>query len=401
MLGALGVTGASVSGAATRAPQAGASARAASYAEAISGTQLWVKRYNGTGNGFDSAGSVAVSPGGGKVFVTGSSTGATSRGDYATVAYSTATGGQLWVSRYHGPGYSTAHAMVVSPDGSKVFVTGESERTTSGGDYTTVAYNASTGEQLWAKRYNGTGNRYDFAYAIAVSPNGSRVFVTGSSTGVTSGSDYATVAYNTATGAQLWVKRYDKGDDDANSVAVSPSGGKVYVAGHPATLAYSATSGALLWHRRDSGSSVAVSPGGGKVFVTGTSTGRTSGEDYATVAYSTATGAQLWVKRYNGPKNGPDRAAAMAVGRGGGKVFVTGSSGGTFPYADYATVAYSTATGAQLWVKRYNGPASRDDIAHSVAVSRTGKVFVTGQSIGAIRDDYYSGFDYATVAYSG
>ena len=51
--------------------------------------------------------------------------------DFATVAYDAGTGTRAWTSRYAGPGgsYDRPSAMVVSPDGSKVFVTGESEDT--------------------------------------------------------------------------------------------------------------------------------------------------------------------------------------------------------------------------------------------------------------------------------
>ena len=53
-------------------------------------------------------------------------------------------------------------------------------------------------------------------------------------------------------------------------------------------------------------------------------------------------------------------------------MFVTGTSeGGTSQY-DYATVAYSAATGTRLWARRYNGEGQGDDHAYSVAVSRTG-----------------------------
>jgi hypothetical protein len=58
-----------------------------------------------------------------------------------------------------------------------------------------VAYSAATGAQLWVRRYNGPGHKDDGASTVAVSPAGSRVFVTGGSIGATSHIDYATIAY--------------------------------------------------------------------------------------------------------------------------------------------------------------------------------------------------------------
>jgi len=55
----------------------------ATIAYAASGTQQWVARYNGPGNYYDQATSVAVSPATGTVFVTGANA-----ADYITVAYS-------------------------------------------------------------------------------------------------------------------------------------------------------------------------------------------------------------------------------------------------------------------------------------------------------------------------
>jgi hypothetical protein len=65
-----------------------------------------------------------------------------------------------------------------------------------------VAYDASTGAQLWVERYNGPGKADDYAYALAVSPAGSGVFVTGESAGSTGSLDYATLAYGETCGAQ-------------------------------------------------------------------------------------------------------------------------------------------------------------------------------------------------------
>ena len=150
--------------------------------------------------------------------------------DYFTIAYRAATGAQRWTARYSGPvGDSIPGSMTVSPSGKTVFVTGDSRGATSGHDYATVAYSTATGARLWARRYNGRANRDDSAAAVAVTPGGGQVLVTGYSQSAASGADYATVAYNTATGAQQWVRRYDgpaRLDDKASSLGVSPPGGR-------------------------------------------------------------------------------------------------------------------------------------------------------------------------------
>ena len=382
------------------------------------GGELWVKRYNGPANSGDGASALGVSPDGSKVFVAGGSSDFSDYADYATVAYDAGTGARLWVKRYNGPANDDdfVTALAVSPDGSRVFVTGESMGSTSNLDYATVAYDAATGAKLWVKRYNGPANYHDGAFALAVSPDGAKVFVTGGSAAGRTSGDYATVAYDAASGAQLWVGRYNgpaNDDDGAQALGVSPDGSKVFVTGHSygssgyldyATVAYDAASGAKLWAKRYSGSvndavgdALAVSPDGSKVFVTGESFGPSGSFDYATVAYGAATGSKLWVKRYNGPASSSDAADALGVSSDGSKVFVTGKSEGTggFFDVDYATVAYDAANGADLWVERYDGPANGFDGALALGVSSDGsEMFVTGKSYGS------SGFtDYATVAY--
>src|SRR5579862_8912651 len=315
-LGTTGLTGTGVSSAASRPLRVPAAT--APRAPAVRGAQLWVQRL-ATASA-TTPDSVAVSPGGSTVFVTGQTTGATSAD--TTVAYNASTGARKWTKR--STSFSdgdTAAAVAVSPTGKQVFVTGTSSHFSGGNvsfDYVTVAYNAATGAQQWVRHYNGPAKPSDNSpVAVAVSPSGKTVFVTGTSHGKTSGPDYATVAYSAATGAQQWVKRFTS----------------------PGTGVQSA----------DAPSSLAVSPTGNSVYVTGASGSSVS--PYTTVAYNAVTGAQRWVKQYSRPPAG-SAATSVAVSRTGGMVFVTGDSGG-----NYATVAYNASTGQQAWAKRYLGIA--------------------------------------------
>src|SRR5207247_950822 len=99
-------------------------------------------------------------------------------------------------------------AEAISPDGSELFVSGFSVG--SGGnsdDFATVAYDTSTGAVRWIRGYNGPGGSNDMINAMAVSPDGTKVFVTGFSTGESGSDDIATAAYDAASGRLLWAFR--------------------------------------------------------------------------------------------------------------------------------------------------------------------------------------------------
>jgi len=272
------------------------------------------------------------------------------------IAYDSATGAQLWDTST-GAGLSVA----VAPDGHAVFVINQVRNSSGNWDYSTAAFDAVTGSQLWASRYNGRANGDDFPVALAVGPGGGTVFVTGASKGRTTGADYATVAYAAATGRQLWASRYNghgRSGDSPAAIAVSPRGGAVFVTGRSAddfaTVGYAAATGTALWTRRygradrnDFATAVAVSLNGRRVFVTGISEGRTSRQDAATVAYAAASGSRLWVRRIRDAY----ASAVFVSPLGGGTVLVAGTGDDSSRRNSYfLAVAYGTVTGRTKWV---------------------------------------------------
>ena len=370
-----------------------------------SGSQQWASRYNGPANSEDIAYAIAVDSSG-NVYITGSSLGSGSGLDFATIKYNS-SGVQQWASRYNGPANADDIAYSIAVDGSgNVYVTGSSLGSGSGLDYATVKYN-STGAQQWVSRYNGPANAEDIAYSISVDSSGN-VYVTGSATGSGTGRDFATVKYNSS-GSQQWASAYNGPggvDDIAYSIAIDGSS-NVYVTGSSlgsgtgldyATIKYN-SSGSQQWASRYNGPastadisySIAVD-GSGNVYVTGSSGGSGTGLDFATVKYN-SLGSQQWASRYNGPASTDDIAYSIAVDSTG-NVYVTGSSGGSGTGLDFATVKYNSS-GTQQWAPRYNGPASVDDKANSLAIDGSGNVYITGSSLGS-----GSGLDYATIKYN-
>jgi len=314
-----------------------------------SGVQQWVQRYNGPGNNWDEAQSLTVDASG-NVYVTGKSYGFPTSYDYATVKYNS-SGVQQWVQRYNGPGndWDEAHSIAVDPFGN-VYVTGFTSVGTTDWDYATIKYNSS-GAQQWVQRYDGPRHFYDEAQSIAVDASGN-AYVTGYSWGIAGqSSDYVTIKYNSS-GVQQWIQIYNgtiNSNDEATSIAVDAFG-NVYVTGSSkgtgydyATIKYN-SSGVQQWVQRysntgnnnDNATSLIIDVSG-NVYVTGSSVGLGTGNDYATIKYN-SSGVQQWVQRYN---NIAGFDYPMSIGLdASGNAYVTGYSYGSGT-CDYVTVKYS------------------------------------------------------------
>ncbi|MDD2890672.1 MAG: SBBP repeat-containing protein [bacterium] len=380
------------------------------------GDTMWVRKYNGPDNSDDQAYAIAVDKNG-NVYVTGRSVGTGTGYDYATLKYNR-LGTEMWARRYNYSSsiYNTDGANSIAVDDSgNVYVTGDSYSGTNY-DYATIKYNSS-GDTIWAKRYNGPEDNHDKAYAIAIDNSGN-VYITGESS-LYSGT-YATIKYNSS-GDTMWVRRYSaagKGykayeepkEYDYNktkgfarmgggaAIAIDNSG-NVYVTGeswdssfgYATTIKYNLT-GDTAWVRKyysgrwAEGTALALDSNG-NVYITGRE-GHTIGDttvDYVTIKYNNS-GDTMWVRKYNGTGNRIDCATGIALDNNG-NVYVTGYSEGNGTYTDYATIKYSSS-GSEEWVQRYNGPGNNTDYAYAIAVDNKGYVYVTGISHGIGTDDY-------------
>jgi len=106
------------------------------------GDKIWEARYNAAGGNTEEAHAMVLDTKG-DIYVTGNSSGPTGR-DYATLKYNS-SGVQQWVMRYNGPGnaYDDALSIAVNSSGD-VAITGSSPGATSATDYATVKYSQTT-----------------------------------------------------------------------------------------------------------------------------------------------------------------------------------------------------------------------------------------------------------------
>jgi hypothetical protein len=268
-----------------------------------------------------------------------------------------------WVRRYNGPGNGYDEASAIALDGEgNIYVTGSSYGVGMNYDYLTIKY-YSNGDTAWVRRYNGPGNASDKAHAIAVLDTSGEnfIYVTGGSTGSGSSMDYATIMYD-SNGDTAWISRFNglgNNYDEAKAVCVNTTSSNIYVAG--------------------------TSTHAGGIFPYNL--------DYCTIKYS-FSGDTVWTRSYNGLVDGPEDVGAMALDRFG-NIYVTGggsrdSSGLVY---DFLTIKYYL-NGDTAWVRKYNVPGGTTAEARAIAIDESLNVYVAGISAGGI-----SGWDYTTVKY--
>jgi hypothetical protein len=361
--------------------------------------------YDGTGHRADSPGNyfgsriIGVSTDGRTAFIAGTSDQASSgSSDYqaVTIAYDTATGVSRWVSVFNAPPGVQTYAQALSAGGSRVFVTAVA----SSGQDPVVAYDAASGRQLWSALFDG--GAADAETSVA-SPDGSALYVTGSD-----GNHAVTTAYDGATGVALWTA-LDSGPvgTSVTGDGVAVTGGRVYTT---ATVYSQSAVSAIDVFTIDaasgltmvtgsraatggSGAGLAVTPDGSRAFAPYQDCAPDLSFCYmAVIGFDTTTGHALWQSDYKGALGDGSGAVwpwgPVAISPDGTQVYVAGPTCDSIEGAagcGFTTVAYRTATGAQLWASAYNGttPFLTFGAGPTVAVNPvSGEVYTTGVAQG-------------------
>ena len=363
-------------------------------------TLLWERRYEGPGPGHDiPAWPGLAADGAGNIYLTGLSTGVGTGYDIVVIKYDT-TGTEHWVRRYNGAANldDVPNGIAVDSSGN-VAVTGFT--TVAGGtrDVVIIKYDPD-GDSMWVRTHNGPANGNDAAKAICADADGNFIIV-GYERAATTG--FLTAKYDSS-GAQLWTDFFDwrphGSYPDSAMVVTADERGNVYVSGASmwhtgylpsyswSTLKYG-PDGIRAWV--DSGyqsprqyprwpHAVFYDRPRGRIITTGVEVQAPSstGPDWAFYAFDTG-GTVLWRQTVSSASQGASDWALRAAVSPEGAVFGCGffSQGGSTGMV-YGTAKVSPA-GANLWKAIYSyDPPSQATVAEGLAFDSQGNLYVTG-----------------------
>ncbi len=357
------------------------------------GHRRWLRTYNGSGDGYDEL-TAAASDGNGNLVVVGYSPTASATVVTAVIKYGPA-GQRRWVRTF---GSSTlipdaSQSIAVDRHGN-IYVAGTEYDPATSYNIVVAKY-SSAGVRRWVRRYVGPGT--DLAGDLALDGAGN-VYVTGDSQGTTTGADVLTLKYDPA-GHRRWARRWDggSGDDGGSAIAVTKAGA-VYVAGTSASgsgyatllLKYT-TGGSWLWSREASSGGATddyyhdvATLANGDVVAVGSYYDGTADLADAIVTRYAPTGAVRWSQLYNGPDSLNDMADHVARGPAGA-IFVSGRSQGATTGTDILTLKYSGA-GHLRWARRHSGAGAGGDSDTGLIVGGR-SVYVAGYQQAGSTDD--------------
>ena len=357
----------------------------------------WEKRYSDP-NGHNVYFKDMTTDKDGNVYITGYVKINSNNWDIITLKYDYA-GALNWVKTFDGPYHREDEPNAIAVDNSgNVIVVGYIGGTSGLQDFIAVKYDKN-GDSIWVNRIGFQNGTHSRARSVAIDDS-DNVYVIGyyDSSFVGAG---ILVKYN-KDGIIKWIKYYGSNDTigNAGNYLVVSKNKFIYlqfaIVGLSSVTCKYDLNGNQIWERIDStGGIKIVVDKFDNVIVGGYFTnGIYSSADLIMMKYD-STGNKLWKRTYHHSSyNNDDIAYDVAIDINGNS-YITGVSGqiGQMGW-DYITIKYNTI-GDSVWVKRYNPATASDDWAFSVAADKYGNAYVTGKS-----NNYNLGYGYTTIKYS-
>lgn len=327
----------------------------------------WQVNINGTANLADEA-RAAVVDGDGNVIVVGFTTNADTGRDILVVKSDGVSGEELWrrIINGTGNGADEGHAVAVDGDGN-VLVAGFTTNSGTGGDFTVVKLSVDDGSEQWRQVINGNANSSDQAVAVTVDTEGN-VVAAGFTTNTETGVDFTVVKLDGVGGDELWrqvISGTANAADRALAVAVDTAG-NVVAAG----------------------------------FIYNTSPFFFPFRDFTVAKFAGTSGEEIWSQVIKGTSPESffvfDETVAVTVD-GAGDVVAAGFTENIGINFNFTVAKLDGTSGEEIWRQLIKGNAtSNDDFARAVTVDGDGNIVAAGST-----ENTGTGFDFTVVKLDG
>ena len=339
---------------------------------------------------------------------------------------------QQWIKQLGSSQNDYAYGIGVD-SASNIYVVGTTEgalpgQTSAGAADAFMTQYSSSGDRQWIRQL-GSSTRDAFS-SLAIDSNdqiyaaGVTKFTVPSLSPFSTGSGNGYLVKYNAAGNALWTQpsEYDDGGIEAAAgVAVTSNG--VYMAGGAAKISFNSSSDAFVarygtngtgpssviegFAAAQSAATQMVADSAGNLYVTGIASASFVFDPNdplqngnAFVAKYDSSGSQVWLKTLS--SSGTDYSRGIAVD-GQGNVYIAGETAGSLPGQTSAGgldafVAKYSSSGDRQWVQQFG--VAGDDSAQGIAVDSAGKIYLTGETNGALFGNQVGGSDAWLAVYN-
>jgi uncharacterized delta-60 repeat protein len=382
----------------------------ATIAYSSTGTQLWSKRFDGTGFGDDTGLAIAITNN--KVIVAGTSDsdpGTNIVNQMQILAYNTSDGNVDWSNVPVVNGYSSTGCNAIAISQNNIFIPGFAENSPSGKDAVVVSYSTS-GTPGSNYIFNGIGDNNDNIRDIEVAANGT-VFTAGYSVGNGSNRDFTLLKFSAlgTLDCSYQINGSAVGSEDDVQGLVLDNQDQPVVAG---VIKESGLSNDwiitkvnnncdTLWQKiYDDGTGGSdriydlTRDLNGNLYITGRMDGAAGQveDDNCVTMKKNPNGTIAWTKTYDSGNSQLDRGIFVQSNTTG-DVYVAGRSGNLLT-RDIFLIKYNN-TGVQQWVKTWSGDSGNDEPT-GMSLDAAGNIYISGITESAVDSVY----DIITLKYN-